>query len=66
MIIRMFLLEGLYSDGIWFGNTTSRIVYITFIVICLGILIKNIASKKNLSYNSNVNLKGETKDEKTK
>ena len=40
-IVRMLLLEGLYSGGVWFGTTTSRILYCCMLIVCLIIIIRN-------------------------
>lgn len=54
VIIRMFILEGLYEGGIFLGSLTSRIVYCLVIAICLGIIIIN---KKQIKIKINKNIK---------
>lgn len=41
VLLRMFVLEGLYLDGRFLGSPVSRIVYLIVIAICLAIIIKN-------------------------
>lgn len=48
VLIRMFLLEGLYAGTEFMGSITARITYFTIIAICIIIIIFN--QRKNKSF----------------
>ena len=52
VIVRMFILEGLYEDTPFMGSTTFRIIYSTIICICLGMIFFN--SYKNKKTKNNI------------
>ena len=51
VIIRMFILEGLYKNGIFLGSLTSRIIYCLIIFICILIIVSNLYKSSKFSKN---------------
>lgn len=51
VIVRMFILEGLYSETQFMGSITARIIYFTIIAICLTIIGINYCKNKKINAN---------------
>ncbi len=48
VVVRMFLLEGLYEGTQFMGSITARIIYCIIILICITIIIVNYLKNRKL------------------
>ena len=48
VVVRMFLVEGLYEGTQFMGSITARIIYCIIILICITIIIVNYLKNRKL------------------